>query len=116
MIDTKELLNKHKGHKLRKQGDWLYFIQSSETGMIKIGRSKHPQKRLKQLQTGSTYKLRLIASFEGLGWREAEIHRDLKEWRIRQNGEWFHHDCIGSIPEDIYEMIDYGAFDDWWCS
>jgi hypothetical protein len=100
----------------KKQGDYLYFIQSSKTGMIKIGRSKHPQKRLKQLQTGNSNKLRLIASFEGLGWRESHIHEDLKKWRIRSNGEWFHHDCVGSIPTDLYERIEWGAFDDWWDS
>ena len=35
--------------------------------MIKAGRSKDPQKRLKQLQTGNSNKLKLIASFEGDG-------------------------------------------------
>ena len=45
--------------------DDLYIIQSDKTGMIKIGRSKNPQKRLKQLQTGNPNKLKLIASFKG---------------------------------------------------
>ena len=111
---SKEILLRNKDHQLRKQGDDLYFIQSSKSGMIKIGRSKHPKKRLKQLQTGASHELRLIASFEGLGWREPQLHASLKKWRIRQNGEWFHHDCIGSIPLDLYEQIEWGAFDDWW--
>lgn len=115
-MDSKDILERYKQQIQTQKGDWLYFIQSSDTGMIKIGRSKHPEKRLKQLQTGSTYKLRLIAAFEGLGWREPGIHQDLKQWRIRKNGEWFHHDCVGSIPDDIYERIDCGAFDEWWKS
>ena len=49
------------------KNDHLYFIQSDITGMIKIGRSKDPVKRLKQLQTGNANKLKLIASFKGLG-------------------------------------------------
>ena len=113
-MKLEELLKRNQEILQKKQGDYLYFIQSSKTGMIKIGRSKHPKKRLKQLQTGNSNTLRLIASFEGLGWREARLHEDLKQWRIRQNGEWFHHDCVGSIPTDLYEMIEWGAFDDWW--
>jgi len=57
--------------------DYLYFIQSDRTGMIKIGRSKDPSKRLKQLQTGNANKLKLIASFKGMGWREKLIHEKL---------------------------------------
>lgn len=94
--------------------DHLYFIQSSKTGMIKIGRSKNPEKRLKQLQTGNQNKLRIVATFENIGWREAELHQDLKRWRIRANGEWFHYDCVGSLPTDLYEKIEWGAFDEWW--
>ena len=97
-----------------KKDDALYFIQSSKTGMIKVGRSKNPDKRLKQLQTGNSNTLRLIASFDGLGWMERTVHNRLERWRTRQNGEWFHYDCIGSIPDNLYEQIEFGAFDDWW--
>ena len=54
--------------------DDLYIIQSDKTGMIKIGRSKNPQKRLKQLQTGNPNKLKLSASFKGEGWKEKIVH------------------------------------------
>ena len=37
------------------KNDYLYFIQSDVTGMIKVGRSKDPAKRLKQLQTDSFF-------------------------------------------------------------
>jgi hypothetical protein len=92
--------------------DHLYFIQSKDTGHIKIGRSVNPQKRIKALQTGSHKELRLIAYFEGLGWREPIIHRDLDRWRVK--GEWFEVDCVGSLPVDLYEKIPFGAFDEWW--
>lgn len=94
--------------------DDLYFIQSKKTGMIKIGRSKHPERRLKQLQTGSPNKLKLIAVFENEGWREYELHHYLKQWKVRSNGEWFTHDSVGNFPKHIYERIEWGAFDDWW--
>jgi hypothetical protein len=98
----------------RKKNDDLYFIQSAKTGMIKIGRSKNPEKRLKQLQTGSPNKLKLIASFKEEGWRESELHEHLREWKVRSNGEWFTYDCVGNIPKYFYERIEWGSFDDWW--
>ena len=94
------------------KNDDLYFIQSDRTGMIKIGRSKDPCKRLKQLQTGNANKLKLIASFKGMGWREKLIHEKLNRWS--EEGEWFNCSCVGSIPDDIYEKIEYGSFDTWW--
>lgn len=39
--------------------EYVYIIQS-ELGLYKIGRSKNPAKRLKQLQTASPIKLFLI--------------------------------------------------------
>ena len=57
--------------------DDLYFIQSDFTGMIKIGRSKDPQKRLKQLQTGNPNRLKLIASFKGKGEEEKYLHESI---------------------------------------
>lgn len=94
------------------KNDDLYIIQSDVTGMIKIGRSKNPEKRLKQLQTGNPNRLKLIATFKGEGWKEKLIHEDLKRWR--RKGEWFSYDCVGSIPVVLYEQIVFGSFDDWW--
>ena len=92
--------------------DDLYIIQSSYTGMIKIGRSKDPEKRLKQLQTGNPNKLKLIASFENQGWQEKSLHEILESHRLE--GEWFSYDCVGNIPAYLYEQIEWGSFDDWW--
>ncbi len=92
--------------------DHLYIIQSDVTGMIKIGRSKDPVKRLKQLQTGNPNKLKLIATFEKEGWKENILHERLRPFRLQ--GEWFSYDCVGSIPDVYYEKIIFGSFDDWW--
>jgi len=92
--------------------DDLYFIQSDKTGMIKIGRSKNPQKRLCQLQTGNPNKLKLIASFKGMGWKEKILHERLSRYRLE--GEWFSYDAVGNIPDNLYEQIEFGSFDDWW--
>ena len=50
--------------RFKMNNDDLYIIQSDVSGNIKIGRSKDPQKRLKQLQTGNPNKLKLIAEFK----------------------------------------------------
>ena len=107
-----DLIVSYKKSKLKRKGDCLYFIQSSKTGEIKIGRSKHPQKRLKNLQTGNPNTLKIIISLEGLGWREKELHETLKRWR--GSGEWFSYDCVGSIPVEIYDLIPFGSFEYWW--
>lgn len=46
-MNLEELLKRNQEQLQKQQGDYLYFIQSSKTGMIKIGRSKHPKKSLK---------------------------------------------------------------------
>ena len=42
----------------------VYLIMATESGRYKIGVSKNPTKRIKQLQTGSNEELRLVESFE----------------------------------------------------
>lgn len=95
-----------------KKKDSLYIIQTNNCGMIKIGRSKNPEIRLKQLQTGNHSKLKLIWVFEGLGHKEKYYHELLKQFKIK--GEWFSYDCVGSFPLELYEKIPWGSFDDWW--
>ena len=47
-----------------------------------------------------------------MGWREKILHERLERWS--EQGEWFNYGCIGSIPDDLYEQIVWGSFDDWW--
>ena len=90
----------------------LYIIQSDLEGKIKIGRSIHPYKRLKQLQTGNPNKLRIIHVFKNMGYLESSLHEQLSEFQLC--GEWFSYKCVGSIPVYLYEQIKFGSFDKWW--
>jgi len=93
--------------KLAKIPDDLYFIQMEEYPyLLKIGRTKNAEKRIKQLQTGSGIKLKLIHVFKGLGWKEKYLHDELRTWR--QSGEWFlcNSYSVGAIPNEFYEKID----------
>lgn len=85
------------------KSDCLYLIQIKAEGQIKIGRSTNPKKRLKDLQSGSPYELRLLIVLEGQGWREKILHSLLKEWVCF--GEWFSCDCLDALPQDISERL-----------
>ena len=43
---------------------YVYLIQSLEDSRYKIGVSKHPKKRVKQLQTGNSSELKLVESYK----------------------------------------------------
>lgn len=93
----------------------LYIIQSDITGDFKIGKSKHPKKRLKQLQTGNACELRLVLVLKDQGHREKRIHRYIEEGnRKKRKGEWFEFDLISYLPDEIYEQLDLELFNTWW--
>jgi predicted GIY-YIG superfamily endonuclease len=67
----------------------IYLIRSKETGDYKIGISKHPQKRLKQLQTGNSSELELITSYDSeyASRIETTLHNIYSH--LKKEGEWF---------------------------
>jgi hypothetical protein len=99
--------------------DHLYIIQMAVTGDFKVGRSNDVKRRLGELQTGCPHRLRVILIAEGLGDREKGVHRALRRYRTRYGkGEWFHEEGIGSIPVDLWDMVDLDLLEDpdWWKS
>ena len=72
----------------------VYLINRSGTNEYKVGLSKHPAKRLLQLQTGNAQKLILIEQWEGDRELEKRVHDKLRvSIEGRQDkigrGEWF---------------------------
>lgn len=67
---------------------YVYFIQSGQSGPIKIGCSNDPKKRLMTLQISSYEELRIIGLRLGTEADEAMIQRNYSHLHIR--GEWFH--------------------------
>ena len=68
----------------------IYFIGPSLRGMIKIGTSNNPARRLGELQEGNPLQLRLLASMPicaERGFTEKAVHALFAEHRA--NGEWF---------------------------
>src|SRR5262245_38436826 len=66
---------------------YVYVIHAAGTNRIKLGVSEQPLKRLRELQTGSPYQLRLIAQWPGNRLLETTLHERLGAYRV--SGEWF---------------------------
>lgn len=78
---------------------FLYIISNGE-GAIKVGLSKNPDKRVKQLQTGNENHLSLLfyEEFECPRKKvfkiEKMVHRDLATRCKKRVGEWFYLDTL----------------------
>lgn len=77
--------------------DYLYII-GNDKGFIKVGVSKNPERRVKQLQTGNEHKLSLLFTEEfecdrkHLLHIEKEVHKTLRHMSTKCIGEWFEID------------------------
>ena len=72
---------------------YVYALYDGEN--VKVGKTKvHPERRRKQLQTGSSRALRLLAYTQDMP--ELLAHRRLSRWRL--GGEWFRA-TAGSLAE-----------------
>lgn len=83
---------------VQEEYDWpdLYFIGSAG-GPIKIGISVDPAKRVRQLQTGYPYELKVFATVRGGCLLEPEYHARFAAHRLQ--GEWFnpHPEVLAEI-------------------
>jgi T5orf172 domain len=68
---------------------YVYFIENTHDSLIKIGKSRDPEKRLRSLQTGSGFALKLIARKFVPKMLEAEqrLHELFEKDQLE--GEWF---------------------------
>lgn len=78
----------------------VYFAQSEQTGNIKIGHSRNPEKRIKGFKAGVPGALNILATMAGGSKLEHELHIRFKEHRV--GGEWFrpHSDIIAFIKKN----------------
>lgn len=66
----------------------IYFIQAEQGGLIKIGYSNNPTKRLYGLQMFCPIALKILATIKDAPQSsEQSVHFCLSKWR--QYGEWF---------------------------
>lgn len=67
----------------------VYLIQSLENSYYKIGISKHPKKRVKELQTGNASELRLVLTYQSEYANKIEKTLQRRYSHLRREGEWF---------------------------
>jgi predicted GIY-YIG superfamily endonuclease len=67
----------------------IYLIQSLENSYYKIGVSKHPNKRLKELQTGNSSELKLINTYKSEFAHQIERTLQRRYSHLKKEGEWF---------------------------
>jgi hypothetical protein len=79
----------------------VYII--SDGSRVKIGWSRNPEKRLKQLQTGNPSKLKLLKVYDVLRVKERYLHKSLMLYKTRHNGEWF--DISATLIIDILDSL-----------
>ena len=79
----------------------VYLIQSLEEGYYKIGVSKNPKKRIKQLQTGNSSELKLIYSYpsEYANKIEKALHGQLSH--CKKECEWFELSLVEELSFDV---------------
>lgn len=68
---------------------FVYLIQSLEDSYYKIGVSKHPQKRIKELQTGNSSELRLVEMYQSEFANLIEKTLQRRYSHLHKEGEWF---------------------------
>ena len=68
---------------------YIYLIQSLENSYYKVGVSKHPQKRIQELQTGNSSPLKLIETYRTEYAHQIERALQRRYSHLRKEGEWF---------------------------
>lgn len=75
----------------------LYLMREVDSGNVKIGISKHPKERVRQLQVGNSSEIELIAIIGRHSSHsiESATHKALSNHLVR--GEWFTSNAIQSL-------------------
>ena len=78
----------------------IYVIVNENNNSFKIGCSKNPQKRIKQLQTGNSDVLTLFYERSTNYYSKIErlLHIDYQNYRLE--GEWFDISCLSFLDID----------------
>lgn len=73
----------------------IYVIGNLYHGLIKIGFSINPEKRISGIQVGCPFRVSLLKVFDGTMKQEKKLHKKYR--RYNTNGEWFKYE--GELKE-----------------
>ena len=87
---------------------YVYVVEAVGTGLVKIGVSDNPEKRLHSLQTSNPTDLRLLGYCMGSYAIEQALHLVLDEYRVR--GEWFRNEgkcaqAVKAVSRGDFEAV-----------
>ena len=71
----------------------LYVMERTDApGIVKIGSSRDPERRRRELQDCHTFEMKLLAVFPGKGFLEHEVHHSLSHVRVPtgRGREWYY--------------------------
>lgn len=89
--------------------EYVYAMLAKESGRVKIGISKSPESRLKQVQTSAPERVELISVTPSLFARpiESSLHEIFDDERV--TGEWFDldEDKVSALLEFMNDCKDY---------
>ena len=93
-------------HKKKFVCGYVYLITDERCNVCKIGFSKNPESRLKEIQTSYPFKLKLECYVAGTIEDEGKLHRTFKSYRLM--GEWFEYNHeIKKVFSDLLFRRDY---------
>jgi hypothetical protein len=67
--------------------NYVYYVGTTDSDVVKVGISRNPWSRVKDLQTGSAHKFELLTILKTDSRSEFGIHKFFAKTRL--NGEWF---------------------------
>jgi hypothetical protein len=70
---------------------YVYCIANANKTAIKIGWTKNPEKRVKDLQTGNSEKLTILHYIPGSKYLEKSLHIKYKMYQTSAKNEWFEY-------------------------
>lgn len=82
----------------------IYVFGNMKENICKIGFSVDPEKRLDEVQTGCPYDLFILAIFDGTISLEKQLHRQYRQYRTRNKGEWFRLE--GALLQELKPYMD----------
>jgi hypothetical protein len=74
---------------------FVYFFQGDTTGRIKIGFSTDPKRRLEEIRSGASERMRLLGSLPGTTGDEASYHRANSSAHVLN--EWFSPEVLPQV-------------------
>ncbi len=88
---------------------YVYLFNVEGTNVYKIGNSKHPQKRLLQLQTGNPFNFNIIHIFESKFATKLEsfLHNKFSYKKYSEESGELNGEFFSLTKEDVENFIEY---------